>query len=152
MKNFNELFEDAKNTGDHRSIIFNQLIEKVKNEILPETSKAVLALGYKSTYVKTYDKVLASYQEEQSGNPDEEFPRYYVIIDCEENKIMAAKTQWDGRDGIEVVRDDSTYEFSEVQFLKSGIVEFTENLNTSLSKLIEKRNLQNQRAENLLKG
>ena len=57
MKNFNELFEEAKQLKDRRLKLFSELKRKFTNEILPEFAKIMGYCGYKESYFKADNKI-----------------------------------------------------------------------------------------------
>jgi major membrane immunogen (membrane-anchored lipoprotein) len=146
MENFNELFEQANLVADHRTKVFNQLIEKTVNEILPKFCEACIKLDMSYVYMLTHSRIFAGNKKQFDEEGKEEF---YLEIDLKECRISNANYNlFSGR--FETDEQSTWIKFTDAEFKRTGILEFVKLLNSRLSDYIKKYSEKNKEAENLL--
>ena len=149
MNDFNELFKQAAKTADHREKIFNQLIEKTKNETLPKFCESCRGLGVKKIYLDTKNCILADNSSEAVYDEYHMQFRYYTCVNVKSNQIQDAKYSYDDKKYY-VPSNWPMLDFKAVKFTRCGIVEFIKKLNQHLTELIEAYNKKNEIAETLI--
>ena len=144
MKNFNELFETAKNVSDRRKRVFNQLIEKTKNEILPKFCEACEGFDIKTVYGKTQNRL---FDEQEDITIETDWVVFPFAVNVKEKTIS-------GADYFAPNGDYNNYNFTEINFSKlklkrTGIIEFVNLLNSRLASYVDKYDAANDEAESL---
>lgn len=145
MENFNELFAQAANVADHRTKVFNQLIEKTVNEILPKFCEACVKLDMSYVYMLTHSRIFTANKKQFNEEGKEEF---YLEIDLKEGRISSANCNLYGK--FETDEQSSWIKFADAEFKRTGILEFVKLLNSRLTDYIKKYSEKNKEAENLL--
>jgi hypothetical protein len=143
MENFNELFEQAALVADHRTKVFNQLIEKTVNEILPKFCEACANLDINTVFLKT-----SSNPFEVAKQHDEDGNIFYAVginvndktYCCADYDLYIGKYKDSGTD----------YKIEDASLKRTGIVELVNVLNSRLSDYLKKYAEKNKEAENLL--
>jgi hypothetical protein len=156
MENFNELFEQAAKIADHRSKVFNQLIDKTVNEILPRFCEACRGYDISEVYITTMNKA----NEYQTAHLSECGEKTYTLaIDVVENTFSDTKEHWDnhgrvfyGKDGFWIPFNTKNQQVTTYgcDWLRTGIVEFTKDINSRLADYNKKYQQKNEVAETLL--
>ena len=147
MTNFNELFEQAQVLSDHRSRVFNELIEKVVNEILPKFCETIQKLDIDRVYFKTSAPV-NTFQEIQH---DEDSAFYCICINADKTFNDAKLNFYEGCYYIPEGWKDQIFVNDFNHFTRTGIVEFTKLLNSRLEDIIRKYTVKVNEANELLK-
>lgn len=147
---FNQLFENAKQVADRRHKVFNQLIEKTCNEIMPKTLSLLESLGHSSFCIST--KTQSFFGESEITLEDYEHV-YAVFIDTDDGEIHEADYDiTPNGEGLEYVRrslvlgnvkDKDIYK-------KVGIIELVHKLQKLLTHAVEKAEAQCKEAQGLL--
>lgn len=136
MNNFEGLFKEAAITADKRKKVFNQLIEKTKNEILPKFCEACFNLDIKTVYFKTDNKPTKNLDQEPHDIDWGEVV-YALAIDVE-NKTMVDATYNPHSGNIWVPDHWVSKDIKDVEFTRTGIIEFVTDLNSRLNSYIKK--------------
>lgn len=152
MKNFNKLFEEAAKVADHRTRVFNKLIEKTKTDILPKFCDACVGFNINRLYFKMWNSPLL--RDHYLSFTDEEGDKCFGIsIDTVNKKIEDCSVkQFGGPNGeTHEFRPNDCYHvtFDEAVFLKSGIVPFIKALNNRLENYVNKYDKKNKEAEQI---
>jgi len=152
MKTFDELFQEAAQISDKRTAIFNQLIEKTENEIIPAFAKMLdgydLSKSFFTMYVKPFSDI-----EPQKDEDDSNFWAIAVehdgrIWDCEKDIYTGKyKTYKEFR----LKDDESNINLPITKFTRVGIVPFVKLLNNRIEELNKKYASKAEEAEALLK-
>lgn len=150
MKNFNELFEEAVNVSDKRKVIFNQLIKKTIEEILPRFCVACESFDINRVYfsLDTKPNEFCDKQQFQCGEYT-----YVIAIDVKNQLFCDAEVTPEAGWKYSVPESWNWYAFNndEYHFTRTGIVEFVKSLNNRLENYIKKYEEKNEFANNLLK-
>jgi hypothetical protein len=145
MENFNELFEQAAIVADRRNQIFNRLIEKTINDLLPAFCESCEKFDIKKVYFKTDNKV-NTYCDKQYN----QFDSFYVLCINVVNKSFC-DAKYDELNNKYSDYNCKCLPFDSEKWLKTGIVEFVKYLNNRLADYIKKYEAKNIEAETLLK-
>ncbi len=148
MKKFTELFEEGLQAADHRKKIFNLLIEKTRNVILPRFCETAEELGYVEIYMTLHTKTFSG-QEVSTANQyqDEE---YLLAIDVQNKSLNDCKYDY-CKEEYYIPNGWNWTQIEDASFHKGGIIEFVEEINHRIEVIISKRKADSEKAETLLK-
>ena len=145
MKNFNELFENAAKVADKRNKVFNQLIDKTRNELLPKFCEVCSNLDMKYVFFSTFTQITEDQDEQYDYY--EGYTKYYLAIDVVNMKIGDCK--YDHQTGYYIPDGWNLTKINDAIFTKKGIVELVRDLNNRLDNYIKKYNKLNEEAEKM---
>jgi len=94
MKNFNELFEEAKELSDRRLKAFDILKEKFTIEILPEFAKVLNACDYETAFFNANNKVFSEDMFEFEDHETDTIDFCFGIT--KDGEIFSARHEYDG--------------------------------------------------------
>lgn len=152
MKTFDELFQEAAKISDKRTAIFNQLIKKTENEIIPAFVKMMNGYGLSKTFFTMYVNPFSGFDSQK----DEEGADFWafglendgLLLDCE-------KDLWTGRyetyKAYRLKNNESDLSLPVARFTRSGIAQLVKLLNNRIEELNKKYALKVEEAETLLK-
>lgn len=145
MKTFDELFQEATLVADRRSKILNELIERVKTEILPRFCDVSAIFDLKTVYFKTSNKVLSD-SDKQIG----EYEFFYCLA-IHVNDYCITDAIYDMLEQKYSIPDHwGKTNMADAKLMRTGILEFTKALNARLEMYIEKYSKEAEKGTALL--
>lgn len=137
MKNFNELFEEARATSDRRKQVFSQLAENLKGYVLPNFLKVLKGYDIKEARFELSHRPISN----MSSNTDQYGCEYYLLgIDSE--GVFTNYQQNLVTDRMSVVERYNilgfTYNDNDIvgrELLRCGLVELTKAINERIDNL-----------------
>lgn len=143
-KNFNELFESAKQVSDRRNKVFNQLIEKTASEITPKLLSVMESLDV--DYIRVSTSTPSFWSEDPTTL--ETYEREYTVFIYDDGEIHEANYDF-GPHGYEY--QPTTLTIGNIKqkdcYKKVGIVELVGKLKEILAEIVEKAERQCKKAE-----
>lgn len=143
-KNFNELFESAKQVSDRRNKVFNQLIEKTASEIAPKLLSVMKSLDI--DYIRVSTSTPSFWREDPTTL--ETYEKEYTVFIYDDGSIHEANYDFRLHDyGYQ----PTTLTIGNIKqkdcYKKVGIVELVGKLKEILAEIVEKTEKQCRKAE-----
>lgn len=140
MKNFDELFKESEIISDKRNSVFNRLIEKTENEIIPAFAKMLERYQLKTAYFTTLKKPFLGGIEPQTDFDGDDFWAFGInkdglVLECQKD------LQTDRYVTIKEYRlqtDTEHDEYPVINFTKVGIKNIAVKLNNRVEQLNKK--------------
>ena len=153
MESFEKLFAEAEQISDRRNKIFDKLIEKTENEIIPSFAKLLKNYDLNIAYFTIYDKPFEHETLSIDGQSDERGHKFWAsdenngtIWDCKthiyENKYVKLSNY--------KLKNDNEHALDNVTFLRNSIVSIVKTINMRTEELNEKYKRKIEEAEKLL--
>lgn len=146
MKNFNELFEEAKGLNDRRKKAFSDLKNKFNSEILPEFAKVLDMCDYSVCYFHSNIKIFAENMSEYVDYGSEGYQLSFCFGITKDGEIK----------NINYEPDRCTYDYNDEDGLKEirnvGILELVRLVNSRLEKYTEKMHKNSVKAESYIES
>jgi len=154
MESFEKLFAEAEQISDRRKKIFNKLIEKTENEIIPSFAKLLKNYDLNIAYFTIYDKPFEHETLSIDGQRDERGHEFWAFGIENDGTIWDCKTNIYENKYVKLsnykLKNDNERALDNVTFLRNSIVSIVKTINKRIEELNEKYTRKIEEAEKLL--